>query len=376
MKKLLFLFIIFSSVIYSQNVNVQDYEVPLSQAKSLRFNGNWNWGQIGDSVTANIANANLFFRTFYSSLPMAWFIDFDANGFKNRENLGHNVLFKARINKYVWPDKDLFAFSELNASHNDLAKQIGSDLTVGFGYGRYINATALAKAVRIEDHLIRDKVISGYLPKQTMIAIANIIEREGEFNSLYGEVYETFWFDAIEEEIKKTDQLTEENVGSVGILRMRQVLFSINERVNQRFYGWEVTTGILFPLTTLDKSPIGNPNLSIGARYSLPLSWSFQVNTIARVFTPLDSAFAKRVTSTLGVDFIYELSNKINFVTNYTIGIVKPQEVKATIIHNLGTSFWFYLENNIYLTINGNFSRTGRSASLLSTTVGLQYNLF
>src|SRR4030042_2343901 len=117
----------------------------------------------------------------------------------------------------------------------------------------------------IEDHLLSDKVISDYLPKETMINIANIIEREDEYKVKYGTTYETQWFNDIEEEINKSGMLEGENVGSIGILRMRQVLFNINERVNQRYYGWDLTLGFLFPLTTpYDTIPTGTPNLTIG----------------------------------------------------------------------------------------------------------------
>jgi hypothetical protein len=375
MRKLLY-FILFTGMLYSQNVRVQDYQVPVSTAQNLRFNGNWDWLQ-RDSVLTNSARANLFYRSFYSSLPLAWFINVDASGTKNKGSYGHDVLINASFNKYIWPNADAFGFAEINAAHINTYRQIASDLTVGFGYGRYINATALAKAVRIEEHLIREKVIAGYLPRDVMISIANIIERESEFRTLYGDqTYETYWLDAIEDEIKTTDELMDENIGSVGILRMHQVLFNINERVNQRYYGWNVTAGILFPLTRADRSPAGNPNLVAGGRYSLPLSWQFQVNAIARIFTPLDTAFAKSVTSDIGVDFIYELSNKINFVTNYSIGTFKQVNAETIISHRLGSSFLFYLENNIYFTVNANMIRLGRSPSTLSTNVGLQYNLF
>jgi hypothetical protein len=327
-------------------------------------------------VTSNNANANLTYRTFYSSLPLAWFINIDASGSKVSESYLHNIQLDARFSKYIWDDRDLFGFTELNASHTDTSKQIASDLTVGFGYGRYIDATALAKAVRIEDHLLKDKIISSNLPKEIMINIANIIERENEFKDEYGEIYETYWFDAIEQEIKKSDLLTKGSIGSIGILRMRQVLFAINERVNPRFYGWDVTAGILFPLSNADKSPAGNPNFSIGGRYAIPLNWSLQINMTARAFTPLDSAFFKTATLSAGADFIYELSNKINFVSSYTIGILKPYSGIASIVHELNTSFWFYLENNIYLTIAADLTKQGTNPRNLSMSMGLQYNLF
>jgi hypothetical protein len=366
-----FYFVLFSTVLYSQNVRVQDYEVPVSSAQDLRFNGNWDWLQV-DTVLTNSARANIIYRAFYSSLPLAWFIDVNANGTKNKAEYGHNVDLSTSINKYIWPNQDLFSFAQINARHAENFRQIESQLSLGFGYGRYINATALAKAVRIEDHLLREKIISDHLPKDVMIDIANIIEREGEFRTLYGETYETYWLDAIENEIQKTDELTEESVGSVGILRMHQVLFNINERVNQRYYGWQATAGVLFPLTTRDGSAPGNPNAVIGSRYSLPLSWQFQINTSLNVFTPLDTSFGESVTAQFRIDFIYELSNKINFLTNYSI----EQKIDARPDHILGSSFLFYLENNIYLTINGNLTKLGRNSSRISTNVGLQYNLF
>jgi hypothetical protein len=371
-------FLCISISVFSQNVNVSDYQVPISKAQTLRFNGSWNWGEVGDSVTSNNANGNLIYQAFYSSLPLAWFIDFDATGSNTASNKSflYNIQLDARFSKYIWEDKDLFGFSEVNASQTDTSKQIASDLTIGFGYGRYIDATSLAKAVRIEDHLLKDKIISNNLPKEVMLNIAKIIERENEFKDEYGEVYETYWFDAIEQEIKKSDVLTKGSIGSIGILRMRQVLFGINERVNPRYYGWDVTAGILFPLTTADKSPVGNPNLSIGARYAIPLNWSIQINITARAYTPLDTAFFKIATLSAGAGSIYELSNKINFVSSYSLGIFKPYSGIATINHELNESFWFYLENNIYLTIAADLLKQGNNPKNLTTSMGLQYNLF
>jgi hypothetical protein len=148
-------FLCISISVFSQNVNVSDYQVPISKAQTLRFNGSWNWGEVGDSVTSNNANGNLIYQAFYSSLPLAWFIDFDATGSNTASNKSflYNIQLDARFSKYIWEDKDLFGFSEVNASQTDTSKQIASDLTIGFGYGRYIDATSLAKAVRIEDHL-------------------------------------------------------------------------------------------------------------------------------------------------------------------------------------------------------------------------------
>lgn len=376
MKTVLAFLIIFSASIFAQNVKVTDYKVPVSTAKTLRFDGAWNWGQIGDSVSINNAVANLRFRTFYSSLPLAWFINVDAQGGKNYGNYNHDVVIDLSYRNYIWDYRDFFGFARLYTEHATQFKQIASDITLGFGYGRYINATALAKAVRIEGHLMKDKVIGDYLSTDVMINIANIIERESEYIDVFGDTYETYWFDDIEKEIERSDLLESDGIGSIGLLRMRQVLFGINERVNERYYGWDISAGILYPITTADKSPTGKPNLAILGRYAYPINWSLQVNSVAEVFTPIDSAFFKQIRVRSGVDFIYELSNMINLVSGYRLGIFKPVNLDAVIEHNLSMSFWYYLENNIYLTISGNLSKQGSNPRILSTRIGIQYNLF
>ena len=179
--KLIFIISIFTSVSFSQNVKVSDYDVAVSHATNFIANGFWNWSQLGDSVSGNSASANLVFRRFFSSLPFAWDLSLDASGTKDKDKYSYNTFFDGRIRKYVWVDKDWFAFSRLTANKlgaefdSGFVQSKNADLTLGAGYGRYINATTLAKAVRIEEHLMREGVLKERMPKETMINLANII---------------------------------------------------------------------------------------------------------------------------------------------------------------------------------------------------------
>lgn len=367
--------------VLAQNVSVEDYDVPISTAKILRFTGTYNWAQSSNDsvvfVTANNATANLVFSTFYSSLPFAWFLDVNATGGKNFDQYNHDVTIAPSIRKYVWDDKNWFGFASAFIEHANTYKQIASDVTLGGGYGRYINATALAKAVRIEEHLISESVISGNLPKETMIKIANIIEREDEYRGIYGDTYEKDWYEAIEKEIKASGLLNGESLGAIGILRTQQVLKGINEIVRDRYYGWDLTLGVLFNLSTWDKSDTRSPALSFGGRFSHPIAWRSQINAFANINSPLDSTFFKFYFLNAGLDYVYELSNKINFLASYRMNLTQPSVGDSFIDHNLLGSFVFYLENSINLGINAGVVRSGISKTTdLFTSVSVQYNLF
>lgn len=138
MRSTIILILLTISTLWSQNVKIEDYQVPTSRAKYLRVNGNWNWNQSGDSVINNIANAQLIYRQFYSSLPFAWFFDSDLNGTKNFKKYEHNIKITSSVRKYIWDEREYFVFSGLELEHMTEYKQIKSSLTIGAGYGRYI----------------------------------------------------------------------------------------------------------------------------------------------------------------------------------------------------------------------------------------------
>jgi hypothetical protein len=375
------MFLFLSSLILAQNVSVSDYDVPISTARILRLNGTYNWSQSKNDtitvVTANNAAATLTLRSFYSSLPFAWFFDVDATGGKSYADWTHDISLRPSIRKYIWDDKDWFGFAALDARHANTFKQIESNVQVGGGYGRYINATALAKAVRIEEHLMKEGVVKDHMPKETMIKIANIIERESEFQGIYGTTYEKQWYEAIEKEIRDSGYLVGNSLGAIGILRMQEVLKGINEIVNPRYYGWDLNLGVLFNLSKRDKSPTNPPALALSGEFSYPIGWSQQVDAFANVNTPIDSTFFKQVVTAAGINYLYELSNRINFVAGYSVNYITPVAGRSYADHNLTASFVFYLENYINLAINANMVRSGLTRETdLGSNVSLQYNFF
>jgi hypothetical protein len=379
-----FLLVIFAVIlsvglVFSQNVSVTDYQVPVSSAKYLLLDANWNWAQSGDTVKSNDVFGRMSFRTFYSSLPFAWFLNGSASANRSYgKRWAYRATVSPEIRKYIWEDMDWFGFGSANVSMEREWDRPESDLSLGGGFGRLINATALAKAVRIEGHLLKEGVIKSYMPKETMIEIANIIERESEYKDLYGPTYEVQWLNDIEKKVKESGELIGDHVGAMGFFRIRQVLFNINERVNDRYYGWDLSAGVLFEITKkYDSLDIGYPRLTIKGGYSYPINWNMQINAGLKASTPVDSNFFKETKAGVDADFIYELSNRINWLTTYELALTKlPNKDDDEISHTLISSFIFYLENQIYYVVTGSLTKLGDNATNLGISMSLQYRLF
>lgn len=164
----------------------------------------------------------------------------------------------------------------------------------------------------------------------------------------------------------------------MGFFRIRQVLFNINERVNDRYYGWDLSAGVLFEITKkYDSLDIGYPRLTIKGGYSYPINWNMQINAGLKASTPVDSNFFKETKAGADADFIYELSNRINWLTTYELALTKlPNKDDDEISHTLISSFIFYLENQIYYVVRGSLTKIGDNATNLGISMSLQYRLF
>ena len=163
----------------------------------------------------------------------------DKNIVTDEYNTNYQVNGDAGVKKYLMQNsavlKDLFG--SVRASSNMLKDydQPASSLTVGVGYGRFIEATDLAKAVRIEEFPIKEGELSDHLPKEAILEISKIINREGEYRDKYGETYEKEWYKDMETVMRKSNLLKEGGLGAIGILRIEEVLE--REDIADRFYG-------------------------------------------------------------------------------------------------------------------------------------------
>lgn len=353
---ILSLVFLFTTYVAAQDVSITDYTVPVSTAKSLLLNADYNYSAVGDSTVANVANGRVLYKQFYSSLPFTWTIDFDGSASKLDDETSHSTYLSTTFRKYLSDEGNFFGFGGLTASHNKGFKQMASRVTAGAGYGRYIAATAFAKAIRIDNFLLDEGIITGHLDKETLIKLGHIIEREQEFKDKYGATYEPKWYDAMEKVIKESGKMKGDTLGAMGILRIKEVLFF--ETIHDRFYGWDLRFGVGYDITTADKSST-DASAVAGFSFSYPLSLGTQINH-GTTYSSNFGAFGDEYDVVSFLEYIYELSNRIDFLGGYKFHSIKATAAEDALnSHALRASFIFYIENKINFVVNGQMDKTG-----------------
>lgn len=342
-----------------QNVSPTDYTVPVSTAEQLRFDGSYKYAGQEDKVLTHDATGSVLYNRFYNSLPFAYDINLNAIADTKRRPDGEqdnsfNAILSGGVRKYFKPEGDFFYSLEAAVVHQEGFDRPSISATPGVGYGRFIRATDLAKAVRIEDFLMKEQVIRGRLPKETLIELAHIIEKEHEFKTEHGERYRRYWFEAMESEIAKTGLFVEEGLGAVGALRTEEVLFE--ERINERFYGWDARFGVRFELLSeFEDVDADDPAASFRFRYARPVGWKSQLGFSAEVNTPFTGDFADVYNATGTVDYIYEIGNRVDLtVSNVVLASRSNPDEDVVWSEQLRAGFIYYLENELNLIVTGN----------------------
>jgi hypothetical protein len=218
-------------------------------------------------------------------------------------------------------------------------------LGIGAGYGRVIDATVLAKAMRSIEDLQKYGVITRELSDQGYLKFAEIIDKEEEFKSEYGAVeYEKYWFEAMEEVLRAEGILAEDALGAMGVIRVREIL--INEPFSVRKHGWIARGGLGFVLSNFDGSD-SDPSLDASFEYAYPYTYRLQIIERAAYSTILSDDIVHQISNALSAT--YEVSDRIDWENRWTLGLTLPTEsgAKNIISNNLSTTFRYYISNKI-----------------------------
>ncbi len=360
----------------AQNLLITDYYTPVSTAGSFLIGANYNFSTEGGRVITNRGDIGLSYSKFYESQPYARYLDLTWSASKTERGNYFNVDLTWRGKRYLPRGGLFFGSSTFHSLYLKGYERPSLDVTLGIGIGRFINVTPLAKAVRIEDFLLSSGQLYDDLPAETMIELGHIIERQREYQALYGESYKRMWYDDMEKAIQQSGMLKSKRISAASILRMDDVLF--RERFSDRFYGGDITLGIKAELVT-SRSSLARSALAadITARYSYPLSWRSQINERLTVNTPLSGGFFKSYSLSLSSNFSYELTNRVDFTIRHLLSRERRHDEDFTLMHNnLDVSFVFYVENRVNLTANLRFAKSSNVSMIHSFMTTLNYRIF
>lgn len=369
---------------FAQNVSVTDYEVPVSSADRLLIDFSMNHATSGSTATTSKGNIGGIYKRFYDSLPFGYSIDIIGSGLVDKNiaadeyETNYQVNGDAGVKKYLMENNPLLrdSFGSIRTS-SDMQKvydRPASAVTVGLGYGRFIEATALAKAVRIEEFLINEGELSGHLPQDVILELSKIINRESEYQDRFGEVYKKEWYKDMEAAMRGSSLLQEDGLSAIGVLRIEEILE--REDIADRFYGWDVALGTKFDITTPYEDqdrPIAN--LDVTASYARPIAWQWQLSERITINTPFDS-FGSAYSLSLSSDLSYELSNRIDLRFRHLFQMLKPEGGDAEHSQALGISFIYYIENNLNLVATEQIEIVPDEDITSNFTVVLNYRIF
>ena len=373
-----------TSNVSAQEVSVTDYQVPVSAADRLLIDFSMNHATTGADATTSKGNIGGIYKRFYDSLPFGYSIDLIGSGLLDRNietdayDTNYQINGDVGVKKYLMESNPFLrdSFGSVRAT-SDMSKAYDrptSALTVGMGYGRFIDATALAKAVRIEAFLMKEGELSDHLPKDIILELSQIIQREDEYKDKFGEIYKKEWYKDMEAVMTKSGLLQADGLSAIGVLRIEEILE--REEIADRFYGWDVALGSKFDITTpytdQDRSIA---HLDVTASYARPIAWRWQISERLSINTPFDS-IGQAFSLSLSSDISYELSNRIDLRLRHLFRLDRPEVGNTENSHSLGASFIYYIENSVNLVATQQIEIVPDEDINTNFTVVLNYRVF
>ncbi|MGB3916757.1 DUF481 domain-containing protein [Thiothrix litoralis] len=334
------------------DVTLYDYEQPTSAYEDAYVSGRLNVNSGNQDQTSHDLNIDMNYDRVFSSPDRDINITGDLQGSSKRgSNAGddtqENYIGTGAVgmNKYFQPNsKGAFWYTDGEIGVKKGADDPRVKVGAGVGYGRVVNVTPMAQAMRLVEALRDKNKLSGDLSKAEYNQIANIIAKESEYRAKYGAAdYQQNWI-ADMEAVMKASGKTNGELGAVGILKSYDVL--VNERISTRKYGWLVKAGLSEVLKDYDG---GNtkPALDVAAEYHKPLSNRTQFSNEASASAILRDN-DKSYTANNNMSLTHEVSDRIDWLNSWAVNYDHNDTTGQDTTTNAASSTYrYYLSNKL-----------------------------
>ena len=294
----------------------------------------------------------------------------------DRKTHTYSVYGSSTVDNYFTANnRGAFWFGKIGVGKKSGSEKLDTTLGVGLGYGRVINVTPMAKAIRLIDALNYRGSIHGKPSKASYNQIANIIAREAEYASKHGRKdYQKYWLADIEAALRSSGVLSG-NLNAAGVLQARDVL--VDERISTRKLGWKVRAGLNYIGSNF--SGITNkPGLELGAEYHRPLSNRTQFSNEAVLTTIFDNSASDAYKFINNMTLTHEIDDRIDWENAWTLQYNKIDGGKDTTTNILSSTFLYELTNSLDYSIEAkivNDDGTDHDGTDKSINMGIRYRL-
>lgn len=374
-------------------VQLEDYLVANSSYEEAFFNASLNAGDgARNEQTSYDFNLNSRFQKTFSTLPRSWsytlaaFADAKQFGTTPTQRVededGNPILDGNDEEQFIdLPDSSddygisaegtidtyfvnssypqAFWFGQGRFETLDSAEDDDVSATVGLGYGRVYNATPLAKIIRIVEELNEEGLLTGPIPDSVALEAAEIIDREEEFISKYGQSeYRRDYYAAIEAALARSGAIRDGKLGALGALTMDEILE--DEPISVRKHGWTVRLGAGYQASDLGGLASNDPKLLFQWEYAKPRGYKGQfINLLT-----YEPVFGNETTQVVrnAMSYTHEMSDRIDWVNTWAVtfrdGTTREDTKQESLSHQLTSSYLYHLNNRLDYDVTLNISQT------------------
>lgn len=247
-----------------------------------------------------------------------------------------------------------FWFGQGKFESRDSRAEDDVSATLGLGYGRVYNATPLAKVIRIVEELNNEGLLTGPIPDSIALEAAEIIDREQEFKSKFGEdEYRPDFYAAIEAAIARSGSIRDGKLGALGAITMDDVL--VDEPISVRKHGWVVRVGAGFQASDLSGIADNDPKLLVEWEYAKPHGYKGQfINKLT-----YEPVFGDNTIQVINNEMTYthEVSDMIDWTNSWRMSF-SDNETEETTTHVLNTRYAFDLGNSLEYSVGLNLTQS------------------
>lgn len=364
----------------AENVSLYDYKEATSAYEDAYLNGQFDYQSGNQEQSSYNLDLGLDYEKVFSSAARNTKIDFTGATSRKRgpnasdESIS-NYLATGSItsDQYLEPNSNgAFWYGKGDIGLRKGMEDPFSKLTVGMGYGRVVNVTPMAKAMRLVEELKEHGLLKSEPSKSTYQKVAEIIAKEEEYRRRLGaDDYKMKWIGDIETALG-------DSIGSSGAIKVYEVL--TNERISTRKHGWLVRGGVGAVLSNYDGSN-GDPVLEVAAEYHLPISSLTQFSNEFSLSTVLNDEENNYIVQNL-MTLTHEISDKVDWENSWLANYSIFEESNDILSNTLSSTYRYHISNALSYTttvrltsIEDDIDDNGNDDIDKSVVMGITYRL-